>query len=70
MSRTHQRKGFTNDTRMALLEGDADSLEGDIAGINDKLDTLIKVAIKAGVGLATSAVLIVTDVVLRYVVKL
>ncbi len=70
MSRTQARKTFPAETRMALLEGDADSLEADIAGINGKLDTLIKVGIKATVGLATSAVLIIGDVLLRYVVKL
>lgn len=61
MARVQDRSGFDTDTRMTLLEGDADHLEATVAGIQASMKKLSTALNAAAITLGTSAVLLAVN---------
>ncbi len=69
-SRSTARKNFSSETRVALLEDDADKFEDVVVKIQDSLDGVKSWLVKSVIGLATGSALVALDIVLRTVAKL
>ncbi len=65
MSRAHERKGFDQETRVTLLEGDADTIEVTVAGIQKSMQRVVSALIGATITLATSSILMALNLVTR-----
>ena len=63
MGRTHQRKDFDGDTRMALVEGDLDSFETTVAGIQRSMQRVVYSLVAASITFGTSAILLAVNLV-------
>ena len=63
MGRTHQRKDFDSGTRMALVEGDLDSLETTVAGIQRSMQRVVYSLVGASITFGTSAILLAVNLV-------
>ena len=67
VARNEQRKFFTEETRLALLEGDVDSIEtthhSDWVELKDEIKGLSRVMIGLLISLATASVLLALNLV-------
>ena len=64
MSRVRDRKEFNTDTRVTLLESDADDLEITVAHIQRSMSRLSTTFIGAAITFGTSAVLLAANLVI------
>lgn len=65
MTRAHARKDFNQDTRLTLLETDADDMEGYVAAIQQSIARLTRYLTTAAITFGTSAVLLAVNLVLN-----
>jgi len=65
MGKAHARKDFTTETRITLLEGDADNIEVTVAGIQKSMQRVVSALIGATITLATSSILMALNLVIR-----
>ena len=63
MTRTHARKDFDDDTRLALVEGDIDNLEATVVSIQKSMSRVVTSLVTATITLGTSAVLLAVNLV-------
>lgn len=61
-SRTEQRASFDNDTRVTLLEGDADSLEAAVTSLKTTMSKLTWAVVGASLALTTSALTLAVSI--------
>ncbi len=64
-SRTDQRRGFTVETRIALVEADADEHDEAVAAVNAKLDRFQGILVGILITLTTASVLMALNLVLN-----
>lgn len=63
MGRAADRRGFTEDVRLALLEGDMDSVETIVKGWDEKFEAIRRSNLGILAGIVVASILMVINVI-------